>query len=56
MTVLKKIVLPNPSGEIVEGSPNVRPVVKSNLSGIIDSNNMKQDCEVASSPSQATFE
>lgn len=29
MTVLKKIVFPNPLGEILEGSPNVRPVAKS---------------------------
>lgn len=38
MTVLKNILLPNPSGETLDDSPNVRPVAKSNLSRIIDSN------------------
>lgn len=45
VTVLKNILLPNPSGETLDGSPNVRPVAKSNLSRIIDSNDMKQDRE-----------
>lgn len=38
MTVLKNILLPNPSGETLDDFPNVRPVAESNLSRIIDSN------------------
>ena len=42
MTVMdEKIILPNPSGKILENSPNA-PTAKSHLSGIIDSNALKQ--------------
>ena len=36
-----KIILPNLSGETLENSPDA-PMVKSHLSGIIDSNATKQ--------------
>lgn len=56
MTVMdEKIILPNPSGKILENSPNA-PTAKSHLSGIIDSNALKQYWEVTSSLSEEVLE
>lgn len=55
ITVLKKFFFLNPSQEILEGSVNVQPQAKSNVSTITDSDDMKQHHEVASSMAQAVF-